>query len=161
MAQGGFVVWGQGHQLVGTVGGAEHPAIEPLVQAQQAGLGRGLGPPQLIPVLGCDHHLQGLAQQGVELFSLRDHQLALPQPPLLPGRHQLLMAKQPDAGSFWCLVALEAGQGHAWFGLCQPGQLHLQQPLALGLAHHYGQGALAQGQGYQQADPPAGLAAWG
>ena len=133
---------------------AQHLAAEPLVQNQQAGFRSGLGPAQLVPVLGRDHHLQRLAQQGIEVFGLRDHQLPLPQGSLLPGLDQLAMVEQPEAGIAGWTVTLEAGQGQARVGAPEPGQLHLQQPLALGFAHHQSQGAFAQGQGHQQADPP-------
>ena len=112
-------------------------------------------------MLGRQHHLQGLPEQVVEMFGLRQHQLPLPEPALLPGPHQLAVIQKPDAAIGRWMVPLETGQSQARVGPPQPGQLYLQQALAGAIANHQGQGAFTQGQGHQQADPPAGIAARG
>ena len=137
----------------------QHPPAEPLVQRAAGALRAGLGPAQPIPVAGLQDHLQGLPQGPLQRLGLRDHQLALAQLTVAPGRHQLPVIQQPQPGAGRGAGPFPAGQlqAHA----AQPWPFHLQQPLAQALAHHQGQGRLAQGQGHQQADPPAGIGARG
>ena len=159
LAEGRFLLRAHAHLLHRPLGMGEDPAAEPFMQAQQAGGGAGQAAAQDLPVVVLDHQAQGAAQQQLQVFGLGDHQLAIPQGLGAPGLHQLAVIEQPQPGLGWGGRALPAGQGQA--GGLEPGQLHLQQPLAQLWAHHQGQAGVGEGDGHEQGQQPAGVAAGG
>jgi hypothetical protein len=130
------------------------------MQVEQARFRLGMGPPHLLPVFGVQHDLQRLPELAIKQFSFGNHQLAVPQVALGPGVQQLAVAEQPYAGPAG-VRPLYTGQCQGGIGSPQSWELHLQEALAQGGAHHQGQGGITEGQGHQQADQPAGIAARG
>ena len=157
LTQRRFLLGGQGHQPVGVAGMGEHTAAEAFMQGQQARLRRRAGAPQPVPVRRLKVDRQGLAQLALQPFGLGYHQLALLQMALPPGLQKLAMVEQPEVIPGGGAGPFPAGQRQPRRPQSRP--FHPQQPLAQCFVGHEGHRGFGQGEGNQQADQPAGIAA--